>query len=108
MKTRNLKENHVCVISLTDAGVCLSAADGALLSCDTSVFLQYKTTHSDTNLLRCAEIYHVADVGGLVFFFQAGTQVQESRDAVYNCDNDGKQLLQKSFSVTSTHLNCSL
>lgn len=71
MKTTNVREKHVCVIFLINAGVCLSGADGALLSDDTDVFTQNKTTHSDTNLQRCGEIYHVADAGGL-FFFQSG------------------------------------
>lgn len=64
-------------------------------------------THSAPNLLRCAEIYHATDVGGL-FFSRWNTQVQVLGDAVYNCDNDKKQLVQVSFPTTSTHLKCNL
>lgn len=42
---------------------------------------------------------------GVSFFFcccfSFSKQVQVSRDAVYKCDDDGKQLVQQPFSVTS-------
>lgn len=62
-------------------------------------------TRSSSNLQWRAEIYHLADVGAFFFF---PLQVQVFRDAVYKCDNDGKQLVPESFSVTSTRFNGNL
>lgn len=53
---------------------------------------------SSSNSQRRAQIYHLADVGAVFF----PPQVQVFQDAVYKCDNDGKQLVQESFPVTST------
>lgn len=57
------------------------------------------------------QIYHPADVWAFYYYyfflpFMAGCRCWETQ--VYNCDNDGEQLVRESFPATSTHLNFDL
>lgn len=102
MKATNVNKKHLCHFIDEYKSLFVSAQWRTLVLGWWCIQIIQSQTRSASNLQWCGSIYHLADVWGLF-----SPQVQVLEDAVYNCDNDAKQLVQESLPMTSTHLNCS-